>query len=227
MTAITLVGRVTDRDGLWRQGALSFDGSVARDDRSFGAFPAAEYRSTQPATIPVNVEHQGDAVGELVHIENLGGNLVAVATVSGCPWLLSNQRAPVYWSAEISYRGDGRDIELTGLAVVESPAVVGMPALTVHPGDVRELGSKVTAYRTPEQQLLKRAAATHQRRRYRSGEPIRIEGHTEADHFEPDEVRAIARPSGRMMLLPDGTTAEVEHRPATIVAVEGRPVGTR
>lgn len=222
MTTLTISGPFVDRDGLVRQTEYGWDGHRATMTRTFSAEPAREYRSTHPARIPVNVAHRGPDIGQVVHLEEDGGGaLNAVAVVEGpaCLELLKSSSGPWYWSAEIDIRDGGRDIELTGLAVTDKPAYVGLRPLEVHLDDIRE-----TAWRSRQSflnphQMLTRAAATYQRRRFRHGEPMVIDGHDDPPtaYERRMDARALGHDSGRWITLPDGRAAEVEIRPAQII----------
>jgi len=226
MTAITLVGQVTDALGHAEHRTLGWDGRTATEHRRFSSLPALEYRSIQPARIPVDLRHRGPALGEVVHLERTaGGSINAVAVVSGCPELVSPTIAPQYWSGEVTATGDHRDIELVGLGIVEAPAIRGLQPITVLCGDVRDVAWRQTWHnRTPQRELLERAAATIQRRAVEGG-PMRI---VELDQrmtplgnggFVDHRGEMVAGGSGRTITLPDGSVAEMRYARGTILAV--------
>jgi hypothetical protein len=231
MTVLTLVGRVADQLGHAMHRRIGWDGHSATETRTFSAFPAGEYRELQPASIPVNLNHRTDRlIGEVVHLEEHGGAIVAVATVSGpnCIELLKNA-GPRYWSAEFDHL-DGRDIELTGLAVVDRPAYSGLRPIEVHVDDVRDPAWRSRHSALNPDRLLERAAATHQHHRLHRREPHRIANHTQADppEYRHLDIRAAGtHESGRWITLPTGERAPLEIRPARITHVEGRPIGAR
>jgi hypothetical protein len=226
MTAITLVGQVTDALGHSEHRTLGWDGRTATETRRYSSLPALEFRSIQPAHIEVNLRHQGPAIGEVVHLERTADNSIyAVAVVSGHPELVSPTIPPQYWSGEVTATADRRDIELTGLGIVEAPAIRGLRPLEVLCGDVRDVAWRQTWHnRTPRRELLERAAATLQRRR--TGDPIRITEPVQPptplgagaylDH-RGDMVPTAA--SGRTITLPDGSVAELRYGRGTILAV--------
>jgi hypothetical protein len=212
VTTLTIAGTITDRDGLAVQRSIGWDGHRATETRSFTSYQAKEFRATQARDLPVNIEHDDIEIGEVVHLEEHGGSIVAVAVVNGarCVELLKPSSAPRYWSAEFTHRG-GRDIALTGLAIVAQPAIRGLRPLQVHLDDVREIGWRSRQSFLNPDRLLERAAVAHRRRRFR--DPIVI-----ADHDDPPEqllerAAITRRSSGRTMVLPDGSVADVEHTP--------------
>ena len=216
MTVLTIAGTFVDRDGLLSQTEYGWNGRAATVHRTFSADPAKKYRSTLASHIPVNIGHRGADIGEAIHLEENGsGALTAVAVIEGpaCLDLLRPSRGPFYWSPEIDIRGGGDDIELTGLAVTDNPAYIGLTPLEVHIDDVRDLGWRSRQSFLNPPRLLERAAVSHRRRGL--FDPIVIEGHTQAPEPVPEwvrrmDARAASRPSGRKRMI-DGEMLPIEH----------------
>jgi hypothetical protein len=220
---VTLCGVVTDKLGQSEQISTRMVGNVAVETRFYEAISSLEYRSTQPRA-EVNVEHRGQSVGEVVHYErNLDDAIIAVAVVRGHDELLAPRHPPVYWSVELRMlHGGRRDVQITGLAIVERPATVGLSPLTVIGGDVREVGTQVRWHnRTPHRALLERAAEAHRHRRPGGGltieDPTQTARQTRLDggllidgrgNPVPDATRG-----GRYIRTDDGQILPLEIRP--------------
>ena len=245
MAAITVYGRVTDALGASLNIHTAWDGQVAREHREYKAIPATEYRTAQPNHIPINREHRGPTLGEIVHLERDDCGISAVAVVENFPELALPHDGDWYFSGELAHCL-GRDCEIRGVGIVRDPAVVGLRPLDVHLGDVRNHGVRARWHnRTPQVRLLERAGATYDRRQRRSRDPLTIEDLGRAPATEerhrgtaPTEHRPSithdpnagwldergnpipGRATGVRRLLPDGSTADIEHRPGgAILAV--------
>ena len=141
------------------------------------ASPASEYRRVQPEKIPVDPDHDGRAVGQVVHLErSRAGTLWAVAHVDErlrfASWVPER-----YWPPKVSARRDGgthRDIELLSVAITIAPCQTGLRPLVELRGEL-DHGDAHKRWRLaePVRGLIQRANAAHRERR-RNGGPIMI-----------------------------------------------------
>jgi hypothetical protein len=100
----------------------------------FWASPAANYLTEQPPKIPIDVDHSGRSVGEVVALMRHAGSLGAVGEVDDQIAEAVNDRVgertvavptPLYWSASrIGSPDDG--LVLVSAALTASPASVGV-----------------------------------------------------------------------------------------------------
>lgn len=149
-----------------------------RDNRS----PASNYRRRQPHDIGVDLEHRGEVLGQVVHLERRHDRLNAVAVLEleasdldafgDCWWSASTRATP--------HHGLDRDIELVGLAITKTPASVGLRPLRWLAGDVREHRGRWG--RVPE--LIERSVRPALEHRWRCTAPLTI--------HEPDTAPYIS-----------------------------------
>src|SRR5262245_50868267 len=125
--AVIIVGQLTDD----RIGAVVSDEAVHdRREPSVGAWPTATatIRSSFVAPdLPVTLGHRGRHLGRVRHLEQLESGCWAVADLHDLP-----AGGPLYFSLE-GRRGGPDGAVLSGLAVTERPAAVGLAPLGVHP----------------------------------------------------------------------------------------------
>jgi hypothetical protein len=215
---ITLVGPVTDRLGHAEYRSTRMEGACAVERRTFEAIPSCEYVDDQPSHIGVNVEHRGRERGEVVYLERDGRNSIwAVAVVSGCDSLLAPSATTMFFSPELRWRADARDVTITGLALVDDPATVGLSPVVVLAADVRDPGwSSRSHNKIPHVALLRRASAAHQRRRL--GAPIVV--------ADPHAATRTTQLAPGVWLDSRGERLPAEHRDGRYVVDDsGRPVG--
>jgi hypothetical protein len=164
---ITIVGALTDKLGHAEHRSTRMEGACAVERRTFEAIPSCQYLDSQPSHIGVNVEHRSKEFGAVVFLERDRRDAIwAVAVVSGRDSILAPSAPPLFFSPELRLRSDGSDVSITGLAMVEHPATVGLAPLAGIPGDVRDVGFQVRMHnKTPHRALLERAARAHARRR--------------------------------------------------------------
>lgn len=219
MTAITLVGQVTDRLGHAEHRSYSWDGRTAIETRSYAALASIEYRSAQAAHIAIDRDHHHGDLGEVVHLEwTADDSIIAVAVVDDLDELLTPSHPPVYWSPHLRYRHGGHDIEIRSIAVTDDPATCGLAPLEVLCGDVRDVGWRARWHnRTPHRALLERAADAHLRRRW--GAPITI--------VDPAGLAGLTRVNDGLWLDRDGNPIPSEDRHATVPVDDDyqRPMG--
>lgn len=143
MTRHVVIGLVATPDGL----AADFT-----RDRGAWSSPADEYRTIQPRHIPVDLNHDGNKVGEVIHLEQTPAGIWAVAQLDiGEPCVrvkigrdvIELKGEATYFSATKSADLDDRDIELLSVAVVHRTARLGAGALRWYAGDLYERGSWV------------------------------------------------------------------------------------
>ena len=212
----TIVGRLADRDGFVVKDEVAAEAVVgghlrAWHQRTFHAVGAMEYRSTQPRHIGVNVAHDDQEIGRVLHLERVNGQLWMVAELD------RPERVPVearFLSAGITMADGGHDVELEHVALTADPASVS--ALPVHElaGDLRTACRG--AWRLKDrflQGLLEHARDS------------KVGTTTIAGEVPAPTQRAwpiAERTAGTVVV--DGEVLPVEIRPAKIVAVNGRPV---
>ena len=169
--------------------------------------PATEYRSEQPDTIAVDINHEGPAIGQVAYLAQRGHGLFAVLDVD--PDELPDP--PWYLSGEIEGRWDGAgysDVTLHRVAVVEKSATVAKsPAVAV----VGDLDDAHLYWANPHRSLLKEAADYAKDRRWRYRPPHEIAGDQAA---LTAELRRTA--SAGPLELRSASTADVSTRARTI-----------
>jgi hypothetical protein len=174
VSMVTVVGPLATVDGL-RGWSDPWTGRFTA-----GQLSADDFRPQQPGDIPVDVDHDGIAIGRVHHLELMNGcSLDAVATIDLDAAGIDPDDGDWYWSAEtLGVRRDGRtfDAVLDRLALVRRPAMVGLRPLTWLAGDVTDAGTRASwpvswKHRHP---AIARAAATVERRHVRGG-PLVIE----------------------------------------------------
>jgi hypothetical protein len=134
------------------------------------ATPAAEFRRTQPAEIPVDRGHDGRPVGRVVHLERTNAGIWAVAEVEDFisePWDVVVGAEHVYWSPSVTFEPGGTDVELRSLALTAFPASVAARTrpLAIFPGPLRRRGSW-SGLNHFTRALLERASETNYRKRW-------------------------------------------------------------
>lgn len=166
MSALVVIGKVTDALGHAEHRATTFEGQRAIETRSYEALASIEYRGRQPAPIPVRSRHGGRDVGRVLHLERTpDGGIVAVTTVTHADNLLIPADGPWFWSPELRYRRGGEDIEISELVITTQPATIGLTELEVHAGSPRQAADQVRCRHQPQlAALLDRAIAAERRR---------------------------------------------------------------
>jgi hypothetical protein len=123
------------------------------------------------AGVPVDLDHDGHAVGHAVHLEISDGRVHAVAVISDpdvADFLATDDRA-VYWSSTFRCIGAGdrywlaSRARVTSLALTYSPAAVGLGAITVLPGSLVDAAGRCNWHARP---FLTRALEATRRRRW-------------------------------------------------------------
>jgi phage head maturation protease len=134
---ITLAGMLTTADGT----AMHYSASGAVVD--IHAMDVDDL--TVAPDVPIDLDHSGDHIGQLVHVERRDdGAVMAVGVVEDCDDLLDLAADhDMYWSGEyLSYTPDGVGAwighrpTLISAGVTFNPATVGLWPLAVLPGDV-------------------------------------------------------------------------------------------
>jgi hypothetical protein len=97
------------------------------------ATPAGEVRRRQPAAY-LTLGHSDHWLGRIVAYERDAGGLWAVCVCHDLAVLTDPD--PWYYSAELTCRSDGTDIEVTGMALTHSPASVALPPVEILVGDL-------------------------------------------------------------------------------------------
>jgi phage head maturation protease len=179
------------------------------------ATPAAEVRTVQAPRIPIDFNHDGRPIGELIYLERSAGNLWAVAhvdqrirpavsvEVGGIATAVST---PFYFSASRIGTPDFRDVLIDSVALTELSARVAAQPVTFLSGMLDHRGAADRhAWALKDgftRDLLTRAAHAHLDRR--RGDPIcvndpqpehRARQSAAAPILDPDED---ARPAGTM-----------------------------
>jgi hypothetical protein len=130
----TIVARIVDNLGhaSTREISVHDEGRRVEVRRSMFAVPAAEYRSTQPSHIALDLAHD-EVIGEVVSVErdDLG---VWIVAVTDCDELRQLDR-PVYCSPEVTHTA-GTNIELQALALLYNPGSVNAQPVQLVPGDL-------------------------------------------------------------------------------------------
>jgi hypothetical protein len=242
MTAATITGI-----------ACAEDDTAAQYHRSGRLASAESFRELIPdlpaAGVPVDLEHNGDSIGQLVHGElDADGRLHATAVVNDADWLLDYD-GEIFYSPELICIGEGvatravsiaSHAALTGLSITTTPATVGAQPLEVRAGDIRRSGDRrhwPVSWRTQHPQLARAVDAlpanTFTAESYRCRSITREHTLTElAPGVIIDEtgerIPANTRAGGPMGYDDDGRPLGPLHiRPCQILSVGGYPVRTR
>jgi hypothetical protein len=160
MTSATIVGVACGEDDVGCQ--YNRSGTVASAE-SF-----RELSLDLPAGgVPVDIEHDGPAIGELIHAEiDAGGRLHATAVIPNADWLLGYE-GKVYYSPTLISVGPGvrsRRVAiadaagLLALALTSSPATVGAQPVDIMHGDLRRSLDRANwpmSWRTEHPQLTR------------------------------------------------------------------------
>lgn len=162
--------------------------------------PADEYRDLQPDRIPIDLDHNGRPVGQVIHLERHRGNLWCVGEVDGAQPAVAvrvgddvvHVEDDLFWSAQRLGDVNGQNILLRSVAITWAPARVtahSQPLLWFE-GNLGDRGSwlldkrRITGHLAD---LIERAAeARHDRCHHREGLPI----------YDVAEPPALARSSG-------------------------------
>jgi hypothetical protein len=220
---VTIVAMVSDKLGHAVHAATGMAGGTAIERRWATSAPTLDYRTSQPAHIAVDRDHDGRAVGEIVALErNADDAVFGVAVVHHHDELLAPSQPPIYFSPSLTSRRDGTDIVIESIALTSDPASIGLRPAVVVPGDLRDAGLRARWHnRTPCRAILDRAAAAAQRRRL--GAAIVIEDPTAAHPTRFDGGLMIdgrgnpmptTRHGGRMIRTEDGQVLQLEYGPA-------------
>jgi hypothetical protein len=215
---LTVYGVLTDRLGHLERISTRMEGQCAVERRAYEAIPSCEYLPAQPPHIGVNVEHRAKELGQVVYLErDRRDSIWAVAVVSGCDSLLAPSHPPMFFSPELRWRADVRDVMINGLALVEQPATVGLAPVVVLASDVREgAWSSRSHNRIAHVELLRRASAAHQHRKV--GAPIVVE--------DPHAASRSTQLAPGVWLDNHGDRIPAEQRGGRYVLDDaGRPVG--
>lgn len=209
-----IVGMIATADGscLKRTAELSPSGRGYIEHRDHYTSPAVEYRSAQPAWIPVDRDHTDPVVGQVRFLALRGHGLFGVLEVD------DDVAAELPERFHLSPDIDGRrrdnvfsDIELNAVALVSKTAVVAQAPAAVCVGS---LADAHLYHANPHRRLLAEAARYDEQRRYKGKQPHTIDGAravVEARALPPYPVQqAYVRPRGRRITLPDGSVGEVE-----------------
>jgi hypothetical protein len=191
-----------------------------------------EHRVPRHPTGPlgVTVEHRGAERGQAVYLERTqDDSILAIAVVNGIDWMLAPSAPIMFFSPELVFGSRGTDVEVRGVALVERPAPVGLPKVTVIPGDLRDITVQMKwSNRTAHRALMQRAAEACRRRR--SGSPLVIEdpsalarrtklGDGMVVDGRGELVPSEHRGGARYCRTDDGQVLAIEHRPARIIGV--------
>jgi len=208
----TVIGIVADELGLAHDPAQR---------RSRWATPASELRPTQPARIPVDIEHDGDWCGQVLHLERDDhGRVWALAHVDATPSvrvLVGDETIDVphdlYFSIERT--PFDTDILIRSVALTRRPARLGAHPVTWYPGSLADRSGWHTDWR--HRPLIARASET---RYTRHGGPLVIH-----DTEPPAKLRTVPfaasapafeeRGAGRL-LLRSAETLDVSESGRTI-----------
>jgi hypothetical protein len=149
------------------------------------ATPAAEVRTRQAAHIPVDRDHDGIAVGELVHLERRFGKLWAVAEVSDSVNPITYVRvgdktigleSDLYWSGSRLSTPDFEDVIFDSVALTPSTCRVAARPVKFLEGalDYRGCTRRWEQLDKLERELLELAAQTVYNRRGQRGAPLYV-----------------------------------------------------
>ena len=166
---VSIAVQLADRYGQHHRQQLDERGEL----RSVGyVLSPIEYRHIQPATIPLDVDHES-AIGSVEYLERTADLSLWAVAVADDDWLLTIH--DVYASTSVVAMPDGTDIQLRGVALTHDPAGLGLRPASIIPGDFRRSDIRqFWSNRTPSRALFERAAK-HVARRSRN-DPIVIAG---------------------------------------------------
>jgi hypothetical protein len=183
-----IVGMIATSDGA----AISSTAELSPSGRGFTEYrhmytsPAVEYRSTQPAVIPVDRDHGDRVVGQVRYLALRGLGLFGVLEVDEDTAADLPDR--FHLSAELEGRyshNSYHDIELSSVALVDRTAMIAQQPATVCVGD---LATAHCYWANPHRTLLAEAAAYHEQRRFKASQPHHIAGAVEPRAVEPRAV---------------------------------------
>lgn len=160
------------------------------ETRSIYMAPARSYRRTQPTHIPIDINHDGDAVGEVLFLTHRDHGLFAVGEIDDDVAEMLPERC--YLSAEAEGRWNEQtltynDLELTGAALVAESATVYKAPVTKMVGTIDDAH---LYHHNPHRALLREAADYVKDRRWHRYEPHHITGMTLEQRQEPPIVRS-------------------------------------
>jgi len=174
--------------------------------------PAREVRTVQAAPIPLRFDHGQPPAGQLVYLQR--------RSADGAVWAVGDfdvdfQPLPdrdYFLSVEATWdEGTGADVEITGAALCERSAMVGLGPVAFIKNGLGPDGQAVWRLPLFKQQLLERAARGRLELRSRSEAPTIV--HDDADGLDyrgssdPYE-RALAQEAGQWEVRPLG---KLEH----------------
>jgi hypothetical protein len=148
--------------------------------------PASRIAPVQESPLPIDRNHDGVAVGQVVYLERQRGGLWAIGHVSDevGPFVLVDVagesvpvETPLYWSATRSNPALGDEIDLYGLSLTPSPCQTAAKPVRFQDGQLRDRSSWLID--SFERGLLGRAYEYDMRRRHR--DPLRVHGHVDPD----------------------------------------------
>ena len=184
---------------------------------------ADSYRPTQPAVIPVDVEHRGAPVGEVLYLCQRGLGLYAVIEVDDD--VIDLLPDPVYLSGELEglwneHTASYRDVELRAVALVARSATVGKDRARIVTGSIDD--AHLYWANSTDRALLEEARDYHRARRGKLNERHHISA-------IPMNQRNVERLDNGLTLLdgepiPISGIGPIEYRVGRIIAVGGRPV---
>jgi hypothetical protein len=150
------------------------------------SIPGREVRSVQASEIPVRAYHGGPKLGRITHLERADdGSVWCVADIDAD--ITPDRGTDYYLSVEARFDDGtvGRDIEITGAALVTKSRMVGLrPAVLARNGGLDYRGQAVERYGPFIRELL----ATRTRSRF---EPIRVHEPSRYRHLvgrKPDDI---------------------------------------
>src|SRR4051794_36741936 len=101
---VTLIGMVTDKLGQAQYSSVGWEGRAAVERRTYEAISSLEYRRAQPARIPVDVDHRGAEVGEVLYLERSeDDSVVAVCVPHGHDEMLAPSHRARYFSPSLRF----------------------------------------------------------------------------------------------------------------------------
>lgn len=219
---VTIVGLASDHDGLSAHRHLGWNGRAATLTRSHHAVPLCEYRTVQPARIPLDIDH-GQDVGDVRHLEADRAGLWAVATAAVDE--LATLDGPIYYSPSLTMFDDYTDVEMRALALTCQPASIAARPVTIVPGDLGLAAAGTTGM------LKDRIVRAYEQDLTRHGRPHRISGLTDFvtrasplpdDYIDPPVTVWADRPSRTIWCrVPSGANATRRLR----LLYNGSPVG--
>lgn len=167
---ITIVGTIADKLGAavdWHNVPANHPGRTFDVEKRYSSVPSTEYRSVQASRIACDLNHD-QPLGEVKYLERTDTKLYAVCEIDGS--MLGE--GPWFFSPHIRHCG-GKEIDLHGLAVCKTPASVALGPIHAFPGTLHDAARHIVYQDGFKGQLVKRADEYNDRRRFRSGEPIR------------------------------------------------------